>query len=66
MNIYDVVVEDIYDKSNTKKFSVSQPNAKLAHKHGLKYCNALREEISKITLKGKVLFSLKAGFLDNE
>lgn len=64
MNTYTVIIEDIYDKSKTKKIQLSESNAFLAHKQGLKDTNALREEIVKITKDGRTVYALKSGFME--
>jgi hypothetical protein len=64
MNSYELLIEDIYDKSKNKKIGVYQSSVQLAHKDGLKHVNALREEISRITLKGRTVYTFKSGFLD--
>lgn len=62
MNIYDVYIEDIYDRVKNKKISVKDINVYMAHKKGLEQTNALREEISKILLDGKLVYTFKNGF----
>jgi len=66
MNKYDLLIEDVYDRSKTRNVTIHQLNAHLAHKDGLNHCNALREEIAKITSRGKVIYALRAGFLEHE
>jgi hypothetical protein len=66
MNKYEIMIEDIYDKNKSKSVFVYQSNAFLAHKEGLNYTNALREDIIRITNKGKMVFNIRAGFVDNE
>lgn len=66
MNKYELLIEDIYDKNKNKTVVVHQSNVQLAHKDGLKHCNALREEIARITVRGKVVYTFRAGFVDNE
>jgi len=66
MNKYDLLIEDIYDKNKNKNIVINQSNVQLAHKDGLGHCNALREEIVKISSRGKIVYSLRSGFMDNE
>lgn len=62
MNKYDLLIEDIYNRENNKKINVQAINVYSAHKEGLKNTNALREEISKITKNGNVVYTFKNGF----
>jgi hypothetical protein len=64
MNTYIVIIEDIYDKSKTKKIEIKDSTVHLAHKAGLKKTNALREEIVKITKDGRAVYTLKSGFFE--
>lgn len=65
MKSYEVIVEDIYDKNKSKKVKLDAVNVYLAHKDGLKHANALREEISKIICKGKIVFTYSSGFSED-
>lgn len=62
MNTYDIQIEDIYDRNKSKRISVNEINVYLAHKEGLKHTNSIREEISKIDLNGKSVYTFKNGF----
>jgi len=62
MNKYDISINDIYERDKSKRVTVESPNVYQAHKTGLKYTNALREEISKIMLGDKMVFTFKNGF----
>jgi len=64
MNKYEIYIEDIYNKGKTKKVEVESINVYLAHKKGLKFANALREEISRIVTNDKTVFTFKNGFSD--
>ena len=62
MNSYDLIIDDIYSRENSKKITLKAINVYIAHKEGLKQTNALREEISKITKNGNTVFTFKSGF----
>lgn len=62
MNKYDVTINDIYEKGNSKKITVQAIDVYNAHKKGLKHTNALREEISKIMLDEKIVYTFRTGF----
>jgi len=62
MNKYEITIEDIYDSKKAKKIALEGINVYMVHKQGLKHTNALREEISKITLNGRVVYTFKSGF----
>ena len=66
MNRYEVVIEDIYEKSKTKKVNIDAINVQQAHKTVLlSQTNALREEISKITSNGNTVYTFRSGFSEN-
>ena len=62
MNKYEITVSDIYEKGKSKKVLIDSLNVYSAHKTGLKYTNALREEISKIMHGEKIVYSFRNGF----
>jgi hypothetical protein len=62
MNSYDVYIDDIYERNRTKKITVREANAFLAHKQGLKATNALREEISRVVCDNRVVYTFGGGF----
>lgn len=62
MNKYEITVSDIYEKGKSKKMFIESQDVYSAHKKGLKYTNALREEISKIMHGDKLVYSFKSGF----
>jgi hypothetical protein len=62
MKRYEVYIEDIYNKEKSKKMIIDSFNAFEAHKNGLKYTNALREEITKITTNSVTVYNFKSGF----
>lgn len=64
MSKYDITVSDIYDKGMSKKISVHADNVHSAHKQGLRYSNALREEISKIMCNDKLVYTFRNGFTE--
>ena len=64
MNKYVVNINDIYEKDKNKKVIIESVNVIEAHKLGLKHTNALREEISKIMLGDKVVYTFKGGFFE--
>ena len=62
MNKYEITVSDIYEKGKNKKVLIESVDVYSAHKKGLKYSNALREEISKIMHGEKLVYSFRNGF----
>jgi hypothetical protein len=65
MNSYNITIQDIYEKNKQKYFVIEEINTQLAHKAGLKYTNALREEISLIRdCNNNIVFSFRDGFID--
>lgn len=65
MNTYNITIQDIYERGKQKHFVIEELNPQLAHKSGLKYTNALREEILLIRDNtNKIVFNFKDGFFD--
>ena len=64
MSKYDITVSDIYDKGKSKKISLNAPNVQNAHKQGLRYTNALREEILKIMQNDRLVYTFRSGFTE--
>jgi hypothetical protein len=62
MKTYTVIVEDIFDKKKSKKFTLQDINVFMVHKNSLKNVNALREEVSRIICDDKVVYTFKDGF----
>jgi hypothetical protein len=66
MKQYELLIEDIYDRNKNKRITVKDVNVYMAHKSGLKYTNALREEISRINSGDRTVFTFKTGFQEEE
>lgn len=64
MNKYEIYIDDIFEKKRNKHIEVEASNVYLAHKQGLDHTNALREEITKITRNGELLYTFKNGFFE--
>jgi hypothetical protein len=65
MNSYNIIIQDIYEKEKQKHINVKALNPQLAHKGGLKNCNALREEIALIRdSNNSIVFSFRDGFVE--
>jgi len=61
---YTVQVKDIYSKQ-AKKHSVDANTPEEAHKKGLDYCNALSQDISKITdSQNNIVYTIANGFIN--
>jgi len=67
MTPYNLIVQDIYEREKQKHIQVRANDPQLAHKAGLKYTNALREEIAIIRdERNNIVFTYKDGFTDNQ
>lgn len=65
MKAYNVTVQDIYEKNKQKHLVIEETNPQLAHKAGLRFTNAIREEISLIKDRSNnVVFTFKDGFIN--
>lgn len=62
MSKYDITISDVYERGKSRKISIDAADVYIAHKQGLKYTNALREEISKIMQGDRLVYTFKNGF----
>lgn len=64
MSIYELTIEDVYDKNKKKVILLKDTDVFQAHKEGLKSVNAIREEITKIQRNGRTIFTYRSGFFE--
>lgn len=65
MKQYSLIIQNIYEKEKQKSIKVQSINPQIAHKEGLRFTNALREEIALIRDdKNNIVYTYKDGFFD--